>query len=628
MIDLKIHKKKQQEDEEANIKQAADAEHKINATATYIKNKKIKKDVKNAAAATALQQQKLDEEERIATAAATALQQKLDEEERIATAAATALQKKLDDEERIAIATANAATATATELQQKEKQKEEEKEKKDNTDIIIAMKLLSPPKIALLEIGPYKTDKDCFDFWLPYFNNNKQSIKRIQSIIYLMSTGDKEFSCQIPKIIRSYSIEDSTPSASAYGSPQPVTDIINKNILPPHYEDILCANMYFVGMITAILNNDYDVILKGGKSIQAAMTCDNKYTSKDVDLYIRKKNISRQDTLHHNDNIDGVLEKELSDLSEEIGKFYIWIMTLNSDIKHAVSSAKIIQKEPIVKISILHNKIYTPVIDISYKPNYNEIYTYKNSDMKITQIPDPIINNMYFGYLLSPNMNTLIRERLYYLIKFFTGLYNTDDNLDYFTHKIYRSINALLSCDISILKPGLQIIYMKNDFYKQTPYITGLNNNNNEMHSMSASDFYKLKGNETIYLKNELDQLFGVHNEHFIKMIDDFTKDTDVSRPMIETVNMEIEALQNNSIISDVVIPNIITKQSFRKNKDELKLKLEKNVEELLGAKMKLMETLHLFRPVSLQQTVSDELRNSFIQRIKDAIITPFSSTS
>ena len=323
--------------------------------------------------------------------------------------------KKLEKKQLKTLETARLAAetaATAATVAEEQRLAEEIKAiKLEERRIAEAREIISSTIDAALNVAynperitRYENQGEIIAFWEEIMGRENLNwfMKYFRNTLYFMSIG--EIPCNIQSNIASYS-----------------TSV-------PEYDHVLCASMYFISKLTELIDREYLIVFKGGKAVQ--LVCPKTYVSNDIDLMIIK-------------NTAGRLKHLTETMAIEISKLYIWCLTHNiSDKKHNISAIQIEQKEPIIKISLREpGKPFTPLIDISYKelsPEITAIY-----GRRFLQI---LNEGGTFGFFLSPDMNALIDERLYYLIKYFTGLYSISDNLDYYVLKIDKSLKHLLKC--------------------------------------------------------------------------------------------------------------------------------------------------------------------------------------
>lgn len=365
-----------------------------------------------------------DEEKRIADEE----KQKSDEAKRIA-----------EEEKRLKIETAQLEERTAKIQEKMDKKQTKKQEKKilkeleakriaDTREIISSTIRALTVKPIVKQIAIYENEAEIIAFWEKIMGraNVKWFMEYFRNTLYFMSTG--EIPCNIQSNIASY-------STSA-----------------PEYDHILCASMYFISKLTELIRHKYLIVLKGGKAVQ--LVCPIRYISNDIDLVIIK-------------NMEG-LEHSTETMAIEISKLYIWCLTYNRSVKkNNISAIQIEQKEPIIKISLREpDKPFTPLIDISYKELSPEIDSINGG--RFLRI---LNEGGTFGFFLSSDINALIDERLYYLIKYFSGTYSVDDNLDYYVLKIEKSLKHLLSCISNGRNTSVNTLYINTQITRLFSFI-------------------------------------------------------------------------------------------------------------------------------------------------------------
>ena len=206
------------------------------------------------------------------------------------------------------------------------------------------------------------------------------------------------------------------------------------------YHNIICNSFLFIAYVTLLLNEECSIVVKGGKAIQLAITINGcsagkltRYISPDVDIVIIKKPESKYTT---------------KILAKEIGKLFLWVM--NSTQQPIVSLLDVEYPEPIIKISLIKPEGgFYAIMDIGHNELNENIKSYFQGE-SLRQLT--FKNNA--GIIFYPKIQSLMNERLYYLIKYFNGDYNDLDaikknSIERFIEKIYKSINALLNCTIT-----------------------------------------------------------------------------------------------------------------------------------------------------------------------------------
>ena len=112
------------------------------------------------------------------------------------------------------------------------------------------------------------------------------------------------------------------------------------------------------------------------------------------------------------------------------------------------------------------NDVEQRIIDISYKELSPEIVSINGG--RFLRI---LNEGGTFGFFLSSDINALIDERLYYLIKYFSGTYSVDDNLDYYVLKIEKSLKHLLSCISNGRNTSVNTLYINTQITRLFSFI-------------------------------------------------------------------------------------------------------------------------------------------------------------
>ena len=179
-------------------------------------------------------------------------------------------------------------------------------------------------------------------------------------------------------------------------------EIINRS----HYDifkskNILAGILILIGILTHKFiqtNQDYVIIIKGGKAIQLLISNNNcvEFASNDIDILLM--------------HINGLYDyNKLKNLSRQISLLIIWIFNMSNNI----------QIQPFVnyaypyidKISYVNQdgKYYTALVDIDFGIVTNNIF-YENLDITI-------YDHEFFGKIMFKyqNINNLVFEKLFYV---------------------------------------------------------------------------------------------------------------------------------------------------------------------------------------------------------------------
>jgi hypothetical protein len=186
----------------------------------------------------------------------------------------------------------------------------------------------------------------------------------------------------------------------------------------PQLQMNICASLLLYGIIAKLLQDTCAIYLKGGKAIQANIT--GEYKSDDIDIIVVDPNGDR--------------EKQ-QQIAIEIGKIIRWITTPPSPLDFVDIPR---EEGAIVKVAPA-NSPRTSILDIGY----GVLPKYILDQYETDPIHREFSVDGLEGALLIPNATSLLREHLYYLIKYHT-LEKKEAAQAYFLKKTHRSINALL----------------------------------------------------------------------------------------------------------------------------------------------------------------------------------------
>ena len=170
------------------------------------------------------------------------------------------------------------------------KAKQDDVEAKANLNVEAKTKLNAIAKLNLDTSPTEYNDSNEPDFWKPLFNENEMVSLRdkIQSLFgdpTLKSPTDSNI-CRI--------IRDMIPT---YLVPEEINpDLINYNVT-------LCATMFIFGIMTKLMvNQEYNIIFKGGKAVQMVLSIINPkyvYASEDIDVLLKPNT----DVMYNRDRI-------------------------------------------------------------------------------------------------------------------------------------------------------------------------------------------------------------------------------------------------------------------------------------------------------------------------------------
>ena len=242
---------------------------------------------------------------------------------------------------------------------------------------------------------------------------------------------------------------------------------IVKNIIPKYatnsdWPPALCILMFLVGCLTKILYGECNILVKGGKAVQIAlseipqMSHDKsvykeipEYVSNDVDITIVSSN-------HYSQR----------DIALQIGYFIQWVTTHPLYSKLPMFSIRDLPKPKaddtpdvgsVVKISLDKKSMgektgrYVAMMDIGYVSPEKKFNLSDNPEYYITtSVHLPFKVKKYSGFFNLQRIDNLLFERIYYSVKYTsqefmvpqkTGHY---DPFPKFRESLKRSINALL----------------------------------------------------------------------------------------------------------------------------------------------------------------------------------------
>lgn len=213
---------------------------------------------------------------------------------------------------------------------------------------------------------------------------------------------------------------------------------VNTNIIPyiEKYDTHIRFILLFIGIMSNILKDKCDIVIKGGKAIQ--MKCLIPYESNDIDILIVSNKINKRE------------------IALEMSKLLIWIVS-QQQIIHNMSMIEIDKAEPIIKLSIYTNYGFEAVVDIGFNEPKDEIKSYIYSNLRETDTRhlhfNYVTNNMlpalviYPIFFISESVEGMIKEKMYYFLKYvILKKYTPEDNVEIFIPKIYKSLRTLFMC--------------------------------------------------------------------------------------------------------------------------------------------------------------------------------------
>lgn len=215
----------------------------------------------------------------------------------------------------------------------------------------------------------------------------------------------------------------------------------------PYYIAHIHTVLILIGIFSYKFNDAYTFLIKGGKAIQLALHSSGQtYKSNDIDLLIIKHTPS-------------VLQPSAEQMAKEFAKLIIWLTSIY-EAKSLLSILEIQDIENIVKISLNNQSRFIPLMDIGYKegyaidshilPFFREKYNRKQL-FKIPNIFPGLTTPNVKCVFISENIDGLIYERLYFLVKIFIGKIQHLSDVptimyknNMFLEKIYKSLIVLI----------------------------------------------------------------------------------------------------------------------------------------------------------------------------------------
>lgn len=178
-------------------------------------------------------------------------------------------------------------------------------------------------------------------------------------------------------------------------------------------KSILAGILFIFGILTCkfiITNQDYSIIIKGGKAIQLLLSknSNNKFISDDIDILLLPINQPYNYT-------------HIKNLSYQISLLIKWIFNVSNNDFDSVNCVQILpfinQGYPYIdKISYKNQpssydlKYYTALVDIDFGPINDNITFYE--DLDITTFDHIIFGKIIYKY---QNIHKLFFEKLYYI---------------------------------------------------------------------------------------------------------------------------------------------------------------------------------------------------------------------
>ena len=243
---------------------------------------------------------------------------------------------------------------------------------------------------------------------------------------------------------------------------------VNTNIIPyiQKYDTHIRFILLFIGLMSNILKDKCDIVIKGGKAIQ--MKCLIPYESNDIDILIVSNKINKRE------------------IALEMSKLLIWIVS-QQQIIHNMSMIEIDKAEPIIKLSIYTNYGFEALVDIGFNEPKDEIKSYIYSNLRET-----VTRHLHFNYLInnkpalviypiffiSESVEGMIKEKMYYFLKYvILKKYTPEDNVEIFIPKIYKSLRTLFVC-ASVTRKNQIIGIINAIINEKSDYLVGIKTEN------------------------------------------------------------------------------------------------------------------------------------------------------
>lgn len=343
---------------------------------------------------------------------------------------------------------------------------------------------ISKPNIIELTI-PFELPMNGYNineppvFWNSLFNNELINIRnKLTSMINndVNNTGDMSSVCKIIKsMMPNYYIAiKNEPTVINVGQDQMyiyelAADFLNLNI-------ILCATTLIVGIITEKMREqNYNIIIKGGRAVQLVLSSYqivDPLISEDIDILVVPKDGVQYD------------RENIRNLSSHIGYLIKWFLNspdLQERIIDKISVSLENRNPDIVKLSYVKmnmkynhkkkimEKDYKQFSDIDFKQIPDNIKIYFQDLSRYPYIIDELNTNVLF---VTPSLESIINEKLYYYIKFTIyedyltrGKPITDigydtltvDECKYFLKKFKKSIMAISKGFVNNKYIGIEI---------------------------------------------------------------------------------------------------------------------------------------------------------------------------
>jgi hypothetical protein len=292
-----------------------------------------------------------------------------------------------------------------------------------------------------LQPSKYTKKEDVMQFWLAYFNNDFEKMKKFKLIILKMTEITRLSSPYLCNYLQEkISVFDVTQYAIDYG-----------------YKPTICFVTILCSYLSSLLEYTCTLLVKGGRAVQLALSMKERYDPIFKKIYIPTRLMRK----YPSNDMDILILPETGRpqdsqlLALRIGEFIDWLTTLSQQgvtqdffslihlpkVKFPVESNPEIPKEgSIIKLSIrMMDRGYVAVSDIGYiTSEHTNIF---DTNPIRTVIDDNPENP---GYLLSVNPQNIFLEKTYYAVKYNSRQYNNQSELNRFRASLHRSYNFLL----------------------------------------------------------------------------------------------------------------------------------------------------------------------------------------
>lgn len=214
----------------------------------------------------------------------------------------------------------------------------------------------------------------------------------------------------------------------------------------PEFEHHYCKIFIIISILSKILENNCDIILKGGKSLQLMLPVDCFANTDDLDYLVISKTYGLTN----------------ADIAQHIAYFILWATKKNNQMQYEY----LIKGDPsnIVKISYKHQNRYIPITDIGFtdynivNPNILLLYSPNNNmDSRIIEYTNGDTRHKIQGNITSQIFKAIITEKLYYISYYTQKRLLTNENKIsdlslYFINKTIKQLKTILQCFVDTIK--------------------------------------------------------------------------------------------------------------------------------------------------------------------------------